>query len=70
MFEILETVVKERFDKPNEYKGRRDYLQYVNENCPEFPQVVAVHLLSLMFAGHVNTVRTGQRQTVFLLAGR
>jgi hypothetical protein len=60
MFKILEAVVKKTFDKLNEYKGRRACLQYVVENSPEFPQVVAAHLLSLMFGGHINTVSSGQ----------
>lgn len=57
MFDILETVVNERFDRPDEHKGRRDYAQFVVKNCPDYRQVVPAHLLSLMFAGHVNTVR-------------
>ncbi|GAQ92807.1 cytochrome P450 family 51 (sterol 14-demethylase) [Klebsormidium nitens] len=58
MFAILETVVNERFDRPDEHKGRRDYAQFVVENCPDYRQIVPAHLLSLMFAGHVNTAGT------------
>jgi hypothetical protein len=59
MSEILEAV-KEWFDKPNEYKAWQDYLQYVVGNRPEFPQVVATNLLSLVFVSHVNMVSSGQ----------
>jgi hypothetical protein len=63
LYEILETVVRERYDRPDEHRARQDYLQYVINDSPGFPQVLSLHLLALLFAGHINTVRGGLEVT-------
>jgi hypothetical protein len=51
-------VVRERYDRPDEHRARQDYLQFVINDSPGFPQILSLHLLALLFAGHINTVRS------------
>ena len=62
---ILETVIQERYADLEGHRGRQDYLQFVLNDTPGFPQAMSLHFLTILFAAHINTVSSVRFPVVF-----